>query len=337
MKIAPRQIASFIKNPDPNMRAVLVYGPDQGLMRERAKIIGLTVLPDLNDPFNSITLTSEQLTNDPARLNDEANAMSMLGGQRLIRITESSDSIVTFLKDYLKNPNENTLIICEAGELTPRSPLRQLFEKDENAASIACYVEDEINLSKTIATLLKEYNLTISQEALSWLAYNCSGNYQKTKQEIEKLVTFMGNEKHIEINHAQQCCGQVGEQSLDNLIYGIKNLSSEKVLRIYRSLTEEGVQVITIIRALQNHFRRLHYIKTLSLHNNSIDQAMKTLSPPVFFKQETAFKYQLQTWNIGSLENIIHRLINLEIQCKRTSTLIETLCGQAILALSQKH
>ncbi|MBU0800541.1 MAG: DNA polymerase III subunit delta, partial [Alphaproteobacteria bacterium] len=78
MKLAFKQIESFVKSPDPAARVILAYGPDDGLMRERAQMMGRTVVADLNDPFNAVTLDAKQLVDDPARLMDEALALSMM-------------------------------------------------------------------------------------------------------------------------------------------------------------------------------------------------------------------------------------------------------------------
>ena len=82
MKLQFKQIEPFVKAPDPKARVILVYGPDDGLVRERAAAMGKTVVADLNDPFNAVTLDAGQLADDPARLMDEALAMSMMGGNR---------------------------------------------------------------------------------------------------------------------------------------------------------------------------------------------------------------------------------------------------------------
>ena len=65
MKLTWKQIEPFVKSPDPKARVVLIYGPDDGLMRERAKTIGKTVTEDLDDPFNVATLTTDLLAEDP--------------------------------------------------------------------------------------------------------------------------------------------------------------------------------------------------------------------------------------------------------------------------------
>ena len=101
MKIAFRDIEGFVRQPNPAVRVILVYGPDQGLMRERAQMMAKSVVSDLNDPFNVAVLSGEMLKGDPARLNDEANAMSMMGGKRLVRVEGAGDSVSALVKDYL--------------------------------------------------------------------------------------------------------------------------------------------------------------------------------------------------------------------------------------------
>ncbi len=70
-------------------------------MQERAAIIGRTIVADLNDPFNVAVLDGGILKDDPARLRDEASAISMMGGDRLIRVEEAGDALTTLLAPLL--------------------------------------------------------------------------------------------------------------------------------------------------------------------------------------------------------------------------------------------
>ena len=106
MKIPFRDIEPFVKSPNPAIRAILVYGPDSGLMRERATIMAKTIVPDLTDPFNVALLSPDILKDDPARLTDEANAISMMGGRRLIRIENADDKITTCLLYTSPSPRD---------------------------------------------------------------------------------------------------------------------------------------------------------------------------------------------------------------------------------------
>ena len=46
MKLPAARVAAFVAAPDPAVRAALVHGPDQGLVRERADRIAAAIVPD---------------------------------------------------------------------------------------------------------------------------------------------------------------------------------------------------------------------------------------------------------------------------------------------------
>ncbi len=334
MKLGWKDIEPFVKKPNPKARAILVYGPDDGLMRERAAQMGASVVADMNDPFNVAVLSAEILSEDPARLSDEARAMSLMGGARLVRIEGASDKHTTLLKDYLADPSPDNLVIVEAGELTPRSSLRLLFEKSDNAAAIPCYVDDERGVANLIRATLSENGFAIQADATQWLAQNIAGDRARVRGEIDKMMLYMGGEKRITLEDVRAACGEAGDQSIDDLLYAIGSGKTESALRAYNKLIEEGVNIVTILRSLQGHFRRLHYTKSLMKDGLDMDEAMKKLQPAVFFKYADSFKSQLRKWPENKLLSFLQRLAQVEAQTKQTGTPVETLGSQVILSLS---
>jgi DNA polymerase-3 subunit delta len=336
VKLQFKQIEAFVKKPDPRARAILIYGPDDGLIRERAAMIGKTIVADLNDPFNAVTLEGDALAADPARLMDEALAMSMLGGARLIRIRGGGDKLALLLKDYLKEPSEQNLVIVEAGELGPRSPLRILCEKAENAAALPCYVEDERSLAGFIRDTLRAANLSADADAVAFLAANLTGDRMRARSEIEKLITYMGAAaKHVTLADAEACCGGNGAQTLDKLTYGLGSGRTDDMLKTYALLLQEGTPVIAILRTLQSHVRRLHFVRSRMDKGEELGEIMGGLQPKIFFKFEPDFRMQANKWSLAALEKIMERLSNLEADSKKTGTPAETLGAQALLALSR--
>ncbi|MEZ5815298.1 MAG: DNA polymerase III subunit delta [Alphaproteobacteria bacterium] len=338
MKLAYRDIEPFVKAPNPAARVILTYGPDNGLMKERAQIMGKTVIGDLNDPFNAVTLSTDLLSEDPARLSDEAGAISMMGGHRLIRVEDASDKITPLIKTYLENPSESTLIILEAGELSPRSSLRKLCESAKNAAAVPCYVEDERDLARLIRETCQSENIGIDQDAVSWLAANISGDRAKARNELEKLITYKGQDKTpVSIDNVRACCGEAGALALDDLVYATAGHNTAAALKTFNQLIEEGISFVVILRALQTHFRKLHLTKTKVESGESPETAMKSLSPPIFFKQQNAFKTQINRWSVNGLAKVLQKLMDLESQCKQTGAPVETLCSQAVLGISKSR
>ncbi len=338
MKIQFRQLEQFVKSPDAAARVILVYGPDQGLVSERSSIIGKSVVEDLNDPFNVAALSVDMLAEDPARLSDEAGAISMMGGDRLIRIEDGGDKLTVLIKSYLEAPSPSALVVIQAGELGPRSSLRKLCETAKNAAAVPCYVEDERDVSRFIRDFVAEHGKSVDQDAAQWLAANISGDRAKVRSELEKLVTYKGMEQGaISIADAQAACGAAGVQGFDDLVYAVAGRNAAGALKAYSTLSAEGVAFIAILRSLQNHFRRLHLVQCHLEAGLGMDIAMKKLAPPVFFKQAPAFKGQVNGWSRGALESVLSKLTDLEAQCKTTGMPVEALCSQAILAISKSR
>ena len=338
MKLSFRDIEPFVKAPNPAARVILVYGPDNGLVKERAATMGKTVIDDLNDPFNAVTINASQLNEDPARLHDEAGAMSMMGGGRLIRVEDAADKLTTLLKSYLENPSTENLIIVEAGDLGPRSSLRKLCETAKNAAAVPCYVEDQQGLTRTIRQILNEEQLSIEPDALGWLTINISGDRAKVRSELEKLAIYKGTDKSpITTDDARAACGEAGALALDDLVNSAAGHNAENALKTYNKLIEEGVNFIVILRSLQNHFTRLHITKARMEQGENIDQIMKTLSPPIFFKQQPAFKIQANRWSLTGISKVLEKLCQVEAQCKQTGSPAETLCAQTVLGISKSR
>ena len=335
MKLTWKQIEPFLKKPDPKARVILVYGPDNGLMRERAKILGKSIVEDLEDPFNVVTLSTDILNEDPARLSDEANAMSMMGGSRLIRVENGGDKLTPLIKDYLDNPSDDNLVIIQAGELGPRSSLRLLCEKAKNAAALPCYVEDERDVSNLIREMLSSAGLRIDSDALMLLSASIAGDRARSRNEIEKLILYMGpDEKTVRLEDVQASCGDSGTASLDDLVYAVAGANPKEAVAAYNRLLGEGVAEIIILRTLQNHFKRLHYTNALISDGQSMQEAVKSLQPPIFFKVEPAFKAQVSKWKGKKLDVVLSKLAELEAQTKTTGAPVQTLCAQAILSLS---
>ncbi len=333
MKLAFRQIDPFVKQPDPAARVILVYGPDDGLMRERAKMMGKTIVADLNDPFNAVTIDGKSLVEDKARLNDEAHAMSMMGGARLIRVENADDKITPVIKDYLTKPSAHNLVILQAGELGPRSTLRMLIEKAANAAPVPCYLDDERTIANIVRESLGEQGFRIAPDAASFLAAASLGDRARVRSEIEKLATYMGEVKTITLEDAQACSGATGLKSADDLVYACAGGQVEAALAAFDYIIGEGDGFMRPLRTLQNHFRKLHAARVKLDAGDALDLIVKAQQPPIFFKVEPAFRAQVMRWTVPQLEKILLRLATLEADCKKTGIPADILCRQAILGI----
>ncbi len=334
MKLKTNQIDSFLKKPDAAVRAVLVYGPDAGLVRERGRTLSKLIVADLNDPFNAAHLTGEIIEADPSRLFDELNAQSLMGGDRLVRITSPAEVIASHLKEWLKpKPRGGVFVVIEAGDLGTQSALRKLFEATDNAAALPCYVEDERSVGSFIRDELRGAGLIISADALDLMAQSIKGDRQKARMEIEKLIVYMisSPQKTVSVLDVQQSCGDSGVQSFDDLAYAVTGGNVALALRSYRRLLEDGKELMAIERVLQNHLSRLHLVRCQIDQGIPLETAMKSLQPPVFFKQADLFRVQVNRFSAGRLRQLLLRLAQVEAKTKQTGMPAETLISDYIV------
>ena len=128
MKISGSRISNFLKQPQEKILGVLFFGPDQGLVKERSKHITKSVIEDLKDPFRVNELTPAELKENPPLLIDQASQLSFSAGKKVIRVVDANDALSDIFKKFLSSSSNHTLVVAEAGNLTPRSSLRKLFE-----------------------------------------------------------------------------------------------------------------------------------------------------------------------------------------------------------------
>ncbi|MFW6027705.1 MAG: DNA polymerase III subunit delta, partial [bacterium] len=129
MKLNAREAERFCSRPDPACPAVLIYGPDEGAVRERAQALVKAVLGSPPDRDRLTGLSAADLKGDPARLRDELTALSMFPGARIVHVRESAEPVPRAVSGILGELAAGTLapearLLVEAGELPKRSALR---------------------------------------------------------------------------------------------------------------------------------------------------------------------------------------------------------------------
>jgi DNA polymerase-3 subunit delta len=335
MIVKGNRIEPFLKAPDAGCRAVLVYGPDQGLVRERIDRLAKTVVADLRDPFRVAELPQSRLVSDPALLADEAQAIAMTGGRRVVIIRDAADSSTPSATSFLANPAGDALVLFEGGDLGKSSSLRKLFEAKENAAILACYADEGESLTALIVTMLKENGLTAEPEALDFLSANLGGDRRLSRMELSKLILYMGCPGKISLDDAIACVGDSAQLSMDDLALAVADGNHADAQHTLDRLLADGESPITVIRSVVRHFTRLHVVKSHISQGASTEQALGQLRPPVFFKAADRFKRQLSRWQLDRLSMALEVLLDAEIDCKTTGLPAKEITARALMRLTQ--
>lgn len=336
MKIPPRDIDRFVQSPDPQCRAFLVYGPDEGLVRERAAILGKHVVADLSDPFNVIDLPGATIEDDPARLADELAAMSMMGGRRLIRIRDGAEKAAAIIEESLKTVlSADNILVIEAGDLKPASKLRSLFEKMKDGAAVACYADDAGNLSRILAQDFSAQGLKIDRDALMSLAEKLVGDRALARSMVEKIITYKGTEGGtVTLDDVLACTEDSALLYIDDLTRAAFSGNTVAAGQMLERLFQEGINPVGILRGLQNHCKKLLFVKALVEDGENQGSAIKKLRPPIFFKAEKDFIAHLNLWTPPRLKTLLEQLTETEALCKTTGAMAETITDRLVFRIS---
>jgi DNA polymerase-3 subunit delta len=335
MKLQGAAIERFLARPDPAVRAILLYGGDEGLVRERAAALGRQVVPDLNDAFRVATLAADSLAADPTLLVDEASALSLMGGRRLIRIRDGSDRVTRAVDALLEGAGGDSLTIIEAGDLSPRSSLRKLVEGAPSAAAVPCYVEDEAALARTLRGQIEAAGKTIDADAERLLAASLVGDRALARGEVEKLLLYVGERQRIEATDVAALVVDVAALEMDDAVAAAAAGDLPALIRCLARLEAESVSGVGLLRIAQNRFRRLHVTRARVEAGVPVDQALGQLQPPLFFRARQEFAQEVRRWPLARLAAALERLVEAEAAAKRTGADDVLLARDALLAVAR--
>lgn len=335
MKLPAGRVEAFLRRPDREIRAVLLYGPDAGLVRERADTIARTVCPDLRDAFLVAEIPAATLAADPARLADEAAQISLMGGRRVVRVRDAGDGVATIFARFLADARGDAMVIAEAGDLPGRSSLRRVFDEAPVAAAIGCYPDGPRELALVIRDSLGTHRVTASRDAVAFLVEHLGGDRLLTRAELDKLALYAGDGGQIELDDARLAVGDSAAISLDDAVLAAADGDAAVLERALGRVFQEGESPVTVIRALLRHLQRLHLLAARVAAGESIDAVLRGARPPIFFKQQDNFRRQLSFWRDDALRRQLDALAEAETRMKTTGMPAEIICRAAMLATAR--
>jgi len=333
VKIAAKQLESFLRKGAEEMHAVLFYGPNGGLVHEAADRLAKAIAPP-EDPFRSAELSVNDVKSEPARLFDEAQALSLGGGRRVVRLREANDGASAAVEAWLPEAGGDTLVILEAGELAARSSLRKLFEAAKNAAAVPCYAEEEDSAQDIITSVLADHDLKIESDALAYLLGVLGDDRLIMRGEAEKLALFARGKDRVMLADAEAAVVDSAQTSLEAVALAAASGDVDALDRGLARAYRGGLDPVSLVRAVANHLVRLHLVLGQIEEGMAEGRALESLKPPLFFKTRPVFQRQLGQWSTERLAQALELLIEAEARCKTTAIPSEALCSHTLLRIA---
>lgn len=312
MKVRANDVDGLCARPPENLRAILFYGPDRGLVVERLGRTTRAVVGKDPDGFRTTDLEAETVWRHPERLLDGAAQLSFEDGARVVRVRNAGDRVTDAVKAFLDEGVGDALVLVEAGDLRPASRLRKLFEGAKDAAAAPSYADDGAAVGRLVEQMAREAGVTVEPEARAYLVGRLGRDRAVTRNEIEKVVLYAGKGGCVSYEDALAVAG-------DNAVLGMQTLADAAGLgragdafRALARLEEEGTTPVAVVRGLLRHFQTLHRI------SNAPDprRAVAGIRPPVHFRRTQAVVRQAERWRPETLERALAMLGRAESLCK---------------------
>lgn len=196
----------------------LVHGPDEGLTHERSRAITRKILGGDENPLNLVRFDGDMVAREPGALADEAYAIAMFGGRRVIWIDAQRQDLLRALSPMFATPARDCVIIVRAGQLRKDSMLRQAFEKLTIGASVECYPDEPASLARLLDSEAQAAGIAIAPDARTALMSLLGADRETTRAEITKLLLYAHGSPRIVVEDLEAIVSGAAPSKLDHVI-----------------------------------------------------------------------------------------------------------------------
>ena len=292
----------------------LFYGENEGYKNEAIEKIF-----NINISKNIYRYEEKEILDNFESFFESIQSKSFFEKEKLIIISRVSDKIKNIIEEIIEKNIEDIKIVLNSGILEKKSKLRSLFEKNKNIICVPFYADSNQTLSKIINNFFREKKIITSQEKINLLIDRCRGNRQNLRNELDKIDSFIKNKKNINIDQIMKLTNLAENYNVSELIDSYLAANFKKTINILNENNFSIEDCMLITRTLLIKSKRLYRLLLEINNNKSIEEAISSFNPPIFWKDKETVKQQIKNWSLNRAENLIYKTNELELLIKKNS------------------
>ena len=255
------------------------------------------------------------LQKDPSLLTNKLQSQQLFSSKKAIIVQNVGDIIKNDILEIIKNNTSNYLLIFQAENLRKTSKTYKCFESMKNYCFINCYKLDLNGTQSFIEDFLRENSINFNSEITAMIANSLPDNILLIKNELEKLVKFLGEKKDLSIEIIETIISGIKDLSYINLLHSIIFKNRENLITQLNKL--EGINLFNTIRIIQNYMSKVLLIKNKErFENHNIRNLIDNLKPPIFFKEKNVFFAICKEISFNEALSFMEELLELELRIK---------------------
>lgn len=299
MKATEARLTAALDRPPADVRLFLLHGPDeavaQAFVARLAKAMGAEA--------ERVDLDGATLRTDPARLVDEAAALSLFGGARFVRVSaageESGEAVAALLAaDRAGNP-----VVMLAPTVKATGKLVKAAIDSDRALAFACYPPGARDAAAIVADLARAQGLRLSPAAVQRIIRGSDGDRAVMMREVEKLALYLdtapdrpgdADDAALDAVGAEIAEGEVSEIVLATTAGDVAALVDG-----LRRMSGPDASPIPVLRALGRRLLTLAEMRSAVDGGDGIEQVMKRHR--IFWREEAATAAAVRRWTPAML------------------------------------
>ena len=333
MKASKAGIGRSVDQPHPRLRFYLFHGPDEA----QSRALGQRLLEALG--ATKFAVASAAVKSDPALLADEAGAMSLFGGPRIIWVEPAGEEIADGVEALLEGPDGESAVVAIASALRKSSAMLKLAEASPLALTYASYAPEGQEAERMVVELGRRFGLKISSPVAARIAEACVNDQGVAAQELQKFALYIdaSPQSPKELDHDAVDAVGVGTSEgnwlrlADLALAGDVDELAEELSR----LPAGGSEAIPVVRSLHRRLLMLAPARARLERGESVDAVMTSLGRSLFWKDKSLVSKLLATWDAHGLSTVAERAGRLERELMFSRAPEPQALGEELLAIAR--
>ena len=334
MKAAKSSIGRSVDQPDAGVRFYLFHGQDES----QSRALAARLAEALGAKFVLLSAGSVKL--DPALLVDEAGAMNLFGGKRLVWIEPATKDIEEGVIALLEGPATESPVVAIAGALQKTSALLKLAEASPDALAFASYVPEGPDAERLVIDLGRRVGLKIAPPVAARIAAGAGNDQAIIAQELEKLSLYVDASPHAPKELDHEALDAVGADTAEGDFLRLADLAlggavaelADELARLPAGRSEG----IPVVRSLQRRLHMLAPARAKMERGARLDDAMTSLGRSLFWKDKALVGRMLSKWSAEDLAKVAERAGKLERDLLFSDAPEREALGEELLAIARK-
>ncbi|MBQ7275940.1 MAG: DNA polymerase III subunit delta [Bacilli bacterium] len=301
-----------------DMENVYLYkGKEELIIRNKIdSIVSSVKIPSFNKTIYDleISLLSEAV--------NDCYTIPLMGKKKIVIIrnphflekNNSNNNGIRSLINYLRKPNDDCILIIDATgiEIDEKSEVYLAIEKAGEVSDTKNLSDVEMKGWLKSQFIMKQ--ILIDEDAINLFFEYIGYNLVRGKQEVDKLINYLGDKKTVSIKDIETVVTDYGETDIFSLTQAINDKDKALVHKKYRELIKNGYDQIQLLNLIYKMFKNLYQIKIMlaqGINKNEMASILGVSPGRYYYLSRDASKFDMET-----IEKTLYNITELDYRIK---------------------